>query len=269
MLFRQQPGQRRTFGRFAGIRRPCVAATSQSPWTINLNLPSRYQLPWSHEDRNNHKFVLAAVRHDENALQYAEESLRANKAFMRAAVRHKESALQYADKSLRVDKEFILELFKQGYRSPGPLLDHQVEADAAESLALERKCRRDIVLATMMSGHGILKYIDASLKNDHEILLAASKYAKNERDARFRELRRGLRHCTESFVCLYPIFIGSFLPSPELSALGAVDRDTSMETFGRMAEWLLEPHTIGLNFGLWIFLWTFSWMAGWIGLPRT
>ena len=55
------------------------------------------------KDRNE---VLAAVKEDGNALEYADESLKKDKEIVMAAVKQDGYALEYADESLQKDKEF-------------------------------------------------------------------------------------------------------------------------------------------------------------------
>ena len=57
--------------------------------------------------------ILAAVKQNGYALQYADEKLKANKEVILAAVKQDGNTLQYADKKLKTNKEVVLAAVKQ------------------------------------------------------------------------------------------------------------------------------------------------------------
>ena len=57
--------------------------------------------------------ILAAVKQNGYALQYADEKLKADKKFILAAVKENGYALEYADEKLKADKKIVLAAVKQ------------------------------------------------------------------------------------------------------------------------------------------------------------
>jgi len=57
--------------------------------------------------------VLAGVKQNGEALQYASEELRADREFMLAAVQQRGWALKYASQALRADREVVLAAVQQ------------------------------------------------------------------------------------------------------------------------------------------------------------
>ena len=65
------------------------------------------------KDNKNRDEVLAAVKEDGNALEYADESLKKDREIVLAAVKQDGFALQYADASLKKDNEIVMAAIKQ------------------------------------------------------------------------------------------------------------------------------------------------------------
>ena len=62
---------------------------------------------------SNKKFILTAVKQNGDALQYAEDNLKADKEIVFIAVKQYGRALQFANDKLKVDKEVVLTAVKQ------------------------------------------------------------------------------------------------------------------------------------------------------------
>ena len=93
--------------------------------------------------------ILAAVKQNGYALQYADEKLKANKEVILAAVKQDGNTLQYADKKLKANKEVVLAALKQ-------------EVSAHQYVDEKLKGDKDVVLAGK---------IDDDLLNDMAELL--------------------------------------------------------------------------------------------------
>ena len=65
------------------------------------------------EGYNNIEFVLAAVRQDSEALQYASNKLKNNRKIVLVAVRQDGLALQYASDELKNNREIVLSAVRQ------------------------------------------------------------------------------------------------------------------------------------------------------------
>ena len=65
------------------------------------------------KDNKDRDEVMAAVKEDGSALQFADESLKKDKEIVLAAVKQDGFALQYADKSLKKDNEVVMAAIKQ------------------------------------------------------------------------------------------------------------------------------------------------------------
>ena len=115
------------------------------------------------KDNKDRDEVLAAVKEDGNALEYADESLKKNKEIVMAAVKQDGRTLDYADESLKKNKDIVMAAVKQG---GWETLDY-----ADESL----KKNKEIVMAAVKQNGWALQYADDSLKKDREIVLAAVK----------------------------------------------------------------------------------------------
>ncbi len=106
--------------------------------------------------------ILAAVKQNGYALQYADEKLKADKKFILAAVKQNGKALEYTDEKLKADKKIVLLVVKQNGRT----LEY-----ADEKL----KANKEVVLAAVKQDVSALDYVDDSLKNDPDILAIVNK----------------------------------------------------------------------------------------------
>ncbi len=113
------------------------------------------------KDNKDRDEVLAAVKEDGQALQYADESLKKDREIVMAAVKQNGYALEDADESLKKDREIVLVALKNG----GYLYC------ADESLQKDK----EIVMAAVKQNVSALQYADKSLKKDREIVMAAVK----------------------------------------------------------------------------------------------
>ena len=105
-------------------------------------------------------FVMAAVKHNGNALQHAHASLKKDPKIVMAAVTQSGVSLSFADASLKKNYRIVLAaVTKKG--------DALLFAD--DSL----KGNPAIVLAAVTQEGRVLYYADAALKNDPKIVLAA------------------------------------------------------------------------------------------------
>ena len=112
------------------------------------------------------EIVLAAVKQDGCALEFADDSLKKDKEIVIAAVKQDGLALQYADDIFKKDKEVVLE----GAKNRGEALEF-----ADDSF----KKDKEIVLEAVKASGYTLQYADDSLKKDKEIVLAAVKQYAN------------------------------------------------------------------------------------------
>jgi len=114
------------------------------------------------KDRNE---VLAAVKEDGNALEYADESLKKDKEIVMAAVKQDGWALEYADESLKKDKEIVMAAVTQDeWCTPLFFADTSLKKD-----------KEIVMVAVKTSGSKSLKNADDSLLKDKEIFMAAFK----------------------------------------------------------------------------------------------
>ena len=108
------------------------------------------------------EIVLAAVKQDGGALEFADDSLKKDKKIVLAAVKQWGGALQYADDIFKKDKDIVLE----GAKTVGEALEYGDDSF---------KNNKEIVLAVVKRSGNALEYADDSLKKDKEIVLAAVK----------------------------------------------------------------------------------------------
>ena len=116
------------------------------------------------DEKSDRKAVLAAVKEDGLALEYASEDLKADREIVLAAVKSATllSPLQYASDDLKADRELVLAAGKQN-------------GIALRSASEDLKADRDIVLAVVKHHGSALAYASEDLKADREIVLAAAK----------------------------------------------------------------------------------------------
>ena len=137
--------------------------------------------------RGNYDVVLAAVRKDGGALQFASEALKADKDVVLAAVSNNghafdyATAFVYASEALKADKDVVLAAVNQS----GWAL-----YSASEAL----KADKDVVLAAVNQDGDALQYASEALKADKDVVFAAVnqnglalRHASEELQRRYRE----------------------------------------------------------------------------------
>ena len=95
-------------------------------------------------------------------ISLSNEKLKVDKEVILAAVKQNGYALEYADKKLKVDKEVVLAAIKQSSYALN---------DADEKLKADKK----FILAAVKQDVSALDYVDDSLKNDPDILAIVNK----------------------------------------------------------------------------------------------
>ena len=102
------------------------------------------------------EIVLAAVKQDGGALQYADDSFKKDKEIVLIAVKNNGLALEYADDSLKKDKEIVLIAVKQ-YGTTLEYADDSLKKD------------KEIVDAAVKQDNRASQYADISLKKYYKI----------------------------------------------------------------------------------------------------
>ena len=92
------------------------------------------------------------------SLQDADQKLKADKEIVLAAVKHQGNALTEADKTLQSDKEIVLAAVNQ---DPW-VLEHTIKKFKAD---------KEVVITAVKKDGGTLKFADKNLKNDKKIVL--------------------------------------------------------------------------------------------------
>jgi hypothetical protein len=110
-------------------------------------------------DRN---YILAAVKENGRALQFADSSLKKDKEIVLAAVKKFGGSLEFADGSLKKDKIIVLAAVK-------------ANGWALKFADISFKKDKNIVLAAVKVYGRALEFADISLKKDKNIVLAAIK----------------------------------------------------------------------------------------------
>ena len=114
------------------------------------------------------EIVMAAVKQNGWALQYADKSLQKDRKIVMAAVKQDSNTLQYADESLQKDRKIVMAAVKQ--KNSMDTNNHSLEF-ADKSL----KKDKEIVMAAVKQNGLALEYADKSLKKDKEIFMVARK----------------------------------------------------------------------------------------------
>lgn len=122
---------------------------------------------------NNKNLILAAVRHNGMALEYAHPDLKKDKEVVLVAIKQNGMALQFANSSLRKNKEIVL----SAIRSKG-------KAFVFASPAL--KNNKQFILNAIHSNDTVFKYIGRAFQADKKIIMTAIN--KNPRALRFSSL---------------------------------------------------------------------------------
>ena len=134
--------------------------------------------------------VLAAVRKDGRALQYASAELQADRELVLAAVRKNGRALKYASAELQADREVLLLLgFQALFYAPAELRAErefvltvvQKYGSALDCASAELRDDREVVLAAVQSYSGALRYASAAQQADYDILLTAARSHQRDR----------------------------------------------------------------------------------------
>ena len=141
--------------------------------------------------KNDKEIVMAAVKENGEALQYASEELQADKKIIMYALKKDGRALLFASKLLKADKEVVMEAVKQDgrsldYASKKLRSDKEVVMEAVkqqgssfEYASKELQADKDVVIATIKSGYpDVLSYhseITKKLRADKEVMMAAVK----------------------------------------------------------------------------------------------
>ena len=128
-------------------------------WCTLNNMPI-YTSLLCDELRGDKEVVLAAVKIDARALQFASDNLKNDKKVMLAAVRNNAKALQFAPDDLKNDKEIVL----TAVRNNGETLKF-----ASDNLKNDKK----VMLAAVQKRGKALQLASDDLKNDKEIVLTA------------------------------------------------------------------------------------------------
>ena len=81
------------------------------------------------KDNKDREEVMAAVKEDGIALQYADKSFRKDREIVMAAVKQDGYALEYADDSFKADREVVLEAVKMDYSNALLFADDTLKAD--------------------------------------------------------------------------------------------------------------------------------------------
>ena len=138
-----------------------------------------------HEFQNNREIVLAAVRQNHWAFEFASEALRKDKKFVLATLKESGYALQYANEGLKNDKDLVVAAVQRhGLALQFASLELQndratvLAAVQQNGLALqfaneEFKRDKEIVLAAVQENGSALVFASKELKNDKEIVLTA------------------------------------------------------------------------------------------------
>jgi len=133
-------------------------------------------------------FMFAVVQVHGWALQFAHVSLKSDRELVLAAVRACGDSFRYACKHLRSDREFVLLVVKEKgnalqYAEAGLTLDREIALTAICEWALfpiqfytgtAMFSDREFVLAVVKVRGWAIRYADAKLKSDREIVLAAA-----------------------------------------------------------------------------------------------
>ncbi|CAK0895920.1 unnamed protein product [Prorocentrum cordatum] len=132
--------------------------------------------------RADREVVLAAVRHDGCALEFAAEELRADREVVLAAVQKSGFALQFASEGLRADRGFLLAAVQQnGFAlacaSPELRADREVALTAVDGAALEYVSEElladpDVVAAAVLGSPAAAEHVPEGLWSRHGFVLA-------------------------------------------------------------------------------------------------
>jgi hypothetical protein len=144
----------------------------------------------SKELRGNKEVVLAAVQQDWRALQNASDELKRDHEVVMAAVGEHGDALQYASKKLKRDHEVVMAAVKKNgsalqYASEDLRGDKEVVMAAVrqgstwclEYASEDLRGNKDVVMAAVQHNAFALSHASKGLRGDKKVVLAAVKYS--------------------------------------------------------------------------------------------
>jgi len=131
--------------------------------------------------------VLAAVKQDGHALEYASDGLKADKEVVLAAVSENGNAASHADKKAPIwaEKEFVLSIVRlkgivlqlaaDSFKSDKEVVQAAVANDGVSLWFAADHLKRDkeVVLAAVLRNGDALQYASEDLRRDKEVVLAA------------------------------------------------------------------------------------------------
>ena len=140
---------------------PLLSSLLHVPWrhvpVYSCDVQERVKAAVAGQRYADGELLLAAVRKDGRALQYASAELQADRGLVLAAVRKDGRALQYASAELQADRELVLAAVRNGR--------------ALKYASAELQADRELVLAAVRKNGRALKYASAELQADREVLL--------------------------------------------------------------------------------------------------
>jgi len=145
--------------------------------------------------KKDQKFMLAAVKQNGYALQYASKDLQKDKEIVLAAVKQYGRTLEYASKDLQKDKEVVLAAVKKSGRG-------------LCYASKELKKDKEIVLAAIKQNGRALRYASEDLQNNKEIVLSAVKQNGWALDHVSKELQKEILDLKDSSIYFQDMLSG-------------------------------------------------------------
>lgn len=142
------------------------------------------------ELRADREIVLTAVKNDSLALRFACEKFKSDREIVLAAVKKNGYALEYASNKLKTDKEVVFVAIKDGWASLEYASDElktdknfvleaikhsEYSFEILEYASAELKADKDVVLAAVKKDGSNFRYASDALRADREIILEAVK----------------------------------------------------------------------------------------------
>ena len=172
---------------------PLLSSLLHVPWrhvpVYSCDVQERVKAAVAGQRYADGELLLAAVRKDGRALQYASAELQADRELVLAAVRNGR-ALKYASAELQADREVLLLLgFQALFYAPAELRAErefvltvvQKYGSALDCASAELRDDREVVLAAVQSYSGALRYASAAQQADYDILLTAARSHQRDR----------------------------------------------------------------------------------------
>jgi hypothetical protein len=144
------------------------------------------------EDDKSREEMLEAVKKDGSALEYADDTLKADREVVLEAVRNDGGSLQFASDTLKADRELVLEVVKNSGRALQYASDTLKDDRELVLVAVKNhgpalkfasdtlKADRELVLEAVRNDGNALEYANDSFKADREIVLEALKSDSEE-----------------------------------------------------------------------------------------